>query len=114
MKPYHSKNIKPSEIIPKALFQSRRRFMQITAGATLAALLPTSLWAGEKLTGMKSAYQVDEEITPLRAITQYKNYYEFGTSKEDPAQNAGILTPLGQWRWKAKSTSLKYSILKNC
>ena len=91
MKTYLMQHIKPSEITPKALFQSRRRFMQMTAGASLAALLPTSVWAGDKLAGKKSAYKVEEELTPLKDITQYNNYYEFGTSKEDPAKNAGAL-----------------------
>jgi methionine sulfoxide reductase catalytic subunit len=91
MKSYRTTDIKPSEITPKALFQTRRRFMQMTAGATLAALVPTSVWAGEKLAGKKSAYTVDDELTPLKDINQYNNFYEFGTSKEDPAQNAGSL-----------------------
>jgi sulfoxide reductase catalytic subunit YedY len=91
MKTYRKTDIKPSEITSKALFHSRRRFMQMTAGASLAALLPTSVWAGEKLAGKKSTYTVDDELTPYKDITQYNNFYEFGTSKEDPAVNAGSL-----------------------
>ena len=71
MKTYPMQDIKPSEITPKALFQSRRRFMQMTAGATLAAALPTSIWAGEKLIGKKSAITVDEELTPYKDVTSY-------------------------------------------
>ncbi|MBK8815913.1 MAG: hypothetical protein IPN42_10610 [Methylococcaceae bacterium] len=56
--------------------------MQMTAGATLAAALPISIWAGEKLIGKKSAITVDEELTPYKDVTSYNNFYEFGTDKE--------------------------------
>jgi methionine sulfoxide reductase catalytic subunit len=91
MKNYRTPYINSTEITPQALFQSRRQFMQLTAGATLAAMLPSSVWAGVKLSGKKSAYTLDEELTPLKDVTQYNNFYEFGTGKEDPAKNAGTL-----------------------
>jgi len=90
MKPYKPPYVPSSEITPKALFQTRRKFMQLGGGAALAVLLPRSLWAGDKLDGVqKSTYTLPEELTPLKDISQYNNYYEFGTGKEDPAQNAG-------------------------
>ena len=92
MKAYKTKPIPSSEITPKELFQARRKFMQLAGGASLAALLPHSLWAGDKLADVKkSLYTVPEELTPLKDITQYNNFYEFGTDKEDPAKNAGTL-----------------------
>ncbi len=37
----------------------------------------------------KTSYNVgDEKVTPLEAITHYNNFYEFGTDKDDPAENA--------------------------
>ncbi len=39
----------------------------------------------------KSAYTVNEEMTPLKDITTYNNYYEFGTDKTDPSDNAHTL-----------------------
>ena len=37
----------------------------------------------------KTSYNVgDEKLTPLEAITHYNNFYEFGTDKADPAENA--------------------------
>lgn len=84
--------INPSEITPRDLFYARRQFMQMAAGATLAALLPPAVWAGSKLKDVKkSGYSVNEELTPYKSVTQYNNFYEFGTSKEDPAENAGTL-----------------------
>jgi sulfoxide reductase catalytic subunit YedY len=39
----------------------------------------------------KSKYTVDEKLTGLKDITTYNNFYEFGTDKGDPAENAGSL-----------------------
>ncbi len=39
----------------------------------------------------RGKYTVDEPLTPLRDVSTYNNYYEFGTDKADPAQNAGGL-----------------------
>jgi sulfoxide reductase catalytic subunit YedY len=84
--------IKSSEITPRELFYSRRRFLQLTAGAVAWAIWPDALFAGEKLTTAKSAnYAASEELTPYDKVTQYNNFYEFGTGKDDPAENAGSL-----------------------
>lgn len=92
MSAYKPPAIPSSEITPKNLFLARRKFMQMAGGAAAAALLPTSLWAGEKLSGIvKSGYTVNEELTPYKDVTSYNNFYEFGTGKEDPARNAGAL-----------------------
>jgi methionine sulfoxide reductase catalytic subunit len=91
MKPYKSPIIPASEITPKAFFYSRRHFLQLSLGTALTALLPVPLWAGEKLSGKKSAYTPDEKLTPYKDVTGYNNFYEFGTAKEDPSANAGNL-----------------------
>jgi len=92
MKPYKIQPIKSSEITPRELFYARRKFMQLATGASLAALLPRSIWADDKLTEVKkSAYTVPEALTPFKDVAQYNNFYEFGTNKEDPAKNAGSL-----------------------
>jgi len=39
----------------------------------------------------KSSYTVAEELTPYKDVTSYNNFYEFGTGKENPAENAGSL-----------------------
>ncbi len=90
---YKPTPIPASEITPRPLFNDRRRFMQIAAGASLAALLPPSVWAADnKLAGVKNpAYTVPEELTPYKDVTSYNNFYEFGTGKDDPAKNAGGL-----------------------
>ena len=92
MKANKNKPIASSEITPRELFYARRKFIQLAGGISLAALLPHSVWAGDKLTDVKkSVYTVSDELTPYKDVTQYNNFYEFYTSKDDPANNAGKL-----------------------
>ena len=92
MKHYKSTPIKSSEITPPALFFDRRRFMQLTMGASLSGLLPSSVLAGEQLVNVKKTTEaLSDKLTAYKDVTTYNNFYEFGTSKEDPAQNAGSL-----------------------
>jgi sulfoxide reductase catalytic subunit YedY len=39
----------------------------------------------------KSAFRVDEKLTPWKDVTTYNNFYEFGTAKSDPAEHAHTL-----------------------
>jgi len=92
MKPYKPPAIPSSEITPQALFQVRRKFIQTAGGAALAAVWPQTLWAMDNLGGLgKSKYSVTDELTPRQAVTEYNNFYEFGTGKDQPAINAGSL-----------------------
>ncbi|NOV30785.1 protein-methionine-sulfoxide reductase catalytic subunit MsrP [Methylomonas sp. ZR1] len=92
MKPYKPPAIPSSEITPQALFQARRKFIQTAGGAALAAVWPQTLWAMDNLGGLgKSKYSVTDELTPRQAVTEYNNFYEFGTGKDQPAINAGSL-----------------------
>ncbi len=92
-------DILSSEITPRQLYLNRRKFMAGVgvAGAALVAgklvdqvLEPPSVaYAGTKLSYTKSALSTrGEELTPYKSITEYNNFYEFGTDKEDPAKNA--------------------------
>ena len=94
--------VKSSEITSKTLYLNRRQFIltasatAITAGAALsgidALLSPTPLFAGEKLSNVgKSSYSTTEKQNSFKDITNYNNFYELGTDKEDPAANAKYL-----------------------
>lgn len=86
------KSIKASEITPRELFYARRRFMHLTVGASVAALMPRQLLAGEKLQNVESSsYRLPDKLTSLEDVTHYNNFYEFGSDKESPARNAGSL-----------------------
>jgi len=77
-----------SDVTPKSVYLNRRRFL--AGSVALGALAGTARAAISKLEAGKTSYNVgDEKITPLEVITHYNNYYEFGTGKEDPSENAG-------------------------
>ncbi|MFM8332592.1 MAG: protein-methionine-sulfoxide reductase catalytic subunit MsrP [Candidatus Methylumidiphilus sp.] len=81
-----------SEITPQAIYRQRREFIRLAASGALAAALPGPLWAGEKLPNLaKTPYTVADPLTPYKDVTQYNNFYEFGTDKESPAHTAGTL-----------------------
>lgn len=86
--------IPASEITPPEVYHERRHFMQGMAALAGGALLgqPDAASAGARLTGVRaSAYRLGEEKTPLKDVTTYNNFYEFGIDKADPAENAGSL-----------------------
>jgi methionine sulfoxide reductase catalytic subunit len=100
-----------SEITPEAVYADRRRFLKnaalfaATAAGTGAALLwLTDGWkpgaarraaSGEPVppgpAAGPSPYDTTEPRTPLADVTSYNNFYEFGSSKDDPARYAGSL-----------------------
>ncbi len=88
-----------SEITPKSLYLNRRKFLSgaATAGTALAlgmglreAIAPTqSVLAGNKIDGIrKSPLSTTEAVTPYKDVTHYNNYYEFATTKDEPAELA--------------------------
>jgi DMSO/TMAO reductase YedYZ molybdopterin-dependent catalytic subunit len=103
VKKHDNTNLPYSEVTPKDVYLNRRRFMTGLGamGAALAAgvgayqlLAPgESVAAGEKLPFKPGPYGTTEEKTPLKDITSYNNFYEFGTDKSDPARNAHTLKP---------------------
>ena len=81
-----SKQLKWSDVTPKADFLNRRQLLAGAAGMALAGP------AMAKIDAAPSIYSTDLEPNPLEHITTYNNYYEFGTGKGDPAENAHTLT----------------------
>lgn len=79
-------DIRYSEVTPKRAYLDRRRFL---AGAAGIALATRQSALAEKLENVqKSPFSTTEEMTPYKDVTTYNNFYEFGTSKSDPARNA--------------------------
>ena len=84
-----------SAITPREVYHASRR--QLLTGAAALALMPTAFaQSGKlpKLTGTKSAVPGAvsmEKLTPYSDATTYNNFYEFGTDKAEPAQNAHSL-----------------------
>lgn len=74
---------------PYAVFKARRTFIKATAGIAATAVITPSTQAGEKLASVLSQnYGVEDPLTPQKDITQYNNFYEFATDKENPARLA--------------------------
>ncbi len=92
-------DVKSSEITPKALYLNRRSLIAgagAIAGATVfgcdsKAELNKGPGKTTKLENVKEGYRkVGEKdaLTAYEAVTGYNNFYEFGTDKGDPAQEA--------------------------
>jgi sulfoxide reductase catalytic subunit YedY len=89
--------IKPSEITPEDTFLNRRTLLQ---AAVAAGLLPSIMSRSEAATipadgafanVKKWPDSTTEKANTLQEITTYNNYYEFGTGKSDPGENAHTL-----------------------
>jgi sulfoxide reductase catalytic subunit YedY len=90
-------DIRCSEVTPKELYLRRREFIRGASGAVMAAaaaLAPPAVRRaaaqnGAKLPNVrKSSFSTTEPANDYDDITSYNNFYEFGTDKEEPAQNA--------------------------
>jgi methionine sulfoxide reductase catalytic subunit len=96
----------PSEITPRAVYEDRRTMLRWMAGGGAGAALAS--WAQReafaqqvqrpgKLAALSSVRSTAagavtmEKVTEYKDATSYNNFYEFGTDKADPAQNAHTL-----------------------
>lgn len=105
------KIIQPSDITPESVFMMKRRNLLRLLGAGAAGMMVShGVNAGifswfssddkpavpdailKKLNFTRpEAYQSDLILTPEDKVTGYNNFYEFGLSKSDPAENAHTL-----------------------
>ncbi len=84
--PNHINKFKFSEVTNEKVYFTRR---SILAGASAIALSSASqglATSNQKLT--KSIYSTEKEPNSYNDITNYNNFYEFGTGKSDPAKYA--------------------------
>jgi len=107
-----------SEITPEALYLRRREFLKsaglfvaTTSGLSAGVLALTGAGKAKGrpaepapaaaapaapagyAVAKKGEYTVSEALTPLGDVSSYNNFYEFGTDKDEPAQNAHTLKP---------------------
>ncbi len=89
--------ISENDVTPENLYLNRRQIMKgfgLGFGAALAGPL-LGVGRANALPEFKTAKSEDfadgEKPNLYRDITTYNNYYEFGTSKDDPAKNAHTL-----------------------
>jgi methionine sulfoxide reductase catalytic subunit len=100
-------DIKSSEITPEKTYLNRRLFMRgaILAGSVTATGLlyrklnppPAEVEERTKIAGvvttpsgeaMRRGFRVNEQLTSFENITNYNNFYEFSTTKEEVASEA--------------------------
>jgi len=98
-------DVEPSEITPKSVYLDRRRFLKTAAfagaGAAFGAIAPPAFaakGARVKISGVKkSKWNLEslggEKLTEYGPVTKYNNFYEFGTGKTDPSENAQDFEP---------------------
>ena len=94
-----------SEVTPESVFKSRRQIIKALGLGAAGAGLSTNAQAGlfdvfsdkkaetqfkvSPLTFTKNdKYQTSEILTPETKVTTHNNFFEFGTSKADPVNNA--------------------------
>ncbi|KFI08036.1 protein-methionine-sulfoxide reductase catalytic subunit MsrP [Massilia sp. BSC265] len=90
--------ILPSEITPREVYEGRRQFI---ARIAATAAVGTGIWEmanreafaqGAKLAATpNAALSTQEKQTAFKDASSYNNFYEFGTDKGDPVENAHTL-----------------------
>jgi sulfoxide reductase catalytic subunit YedY len=96
-----------SDVTPQSVYQERRELLRLMATGVAGAAMAT--WAARDaraqmaaprpgklaaLAGSKSQVSgaiTMDKLTDYKDASSYNNFYEFGTDKEDPAQNAHTL-----------------------
>ena len=87
--------IKPSQITPESVYLSRRALLAGGLGfAAVGALGVEQSSQAQAVSGpaldftRNAHYSVTDAPTSFKDVSTYNNYYEFGTGKADPAENA--------------------------
>jgi methionine sulfoxide reductase catalytic subunit len=105
-----SKDLKPSDVTPEAVYRNRRKFLEtsIYASTGLATFGAYRFFRGRHTIDPQNAtvalkHLNDETSTSIEDITHYNNFYEFSTDKEAVARAAE------RWNisdWKLEVTGL--------
>ena len=110
IKSWKASDVRSSEITPKSVYLDRRRFLKTAAiagaGAAFGTIAPPVFAAPAfaatesgrmKLSGVTKTKWTEkalgEELTEYGPITQYNNFYEFGTGKTDPSRKSKNFKP---------------------
>ncbi|KZZ13449.1 mononuclear molybdenum enzyme YedY [Oleiphilus sp. HI0130] len=106
-----------SEITPESVYLNRRRFLSLGATASVSLSLGgmSSLSTAGPIdpsgfSGLNSTnYAPGEAATPFETASTYNNFYEFGTSKDDPARYANEMT-VDPWSVKVEGMAGKTGV----
>jgi len=77
-----------SEITPYKNYLNRRTFIKIVSASSIGFMAPNVLKANHEENIDQHANQLENNdiLSKFEEITNYNNYYEFGTGKNDPAK----------------------------
>ena len=101
-----------SNVTPEDVYLNRRSFMKgagVVAATAFSSAARADWFSSDKVERVLNPLEFSpdtserEQVTPYEAVTAYNNFYEFGTGKDDPAENA--------WKmkvdpWRVKVTGL--------
>lgn len=97
-------HIQDNQVTPESVFKARRHIVKAMGLGAIGASIPGYVQAGlfdlfgeQPKTSFittpltfeaNSRFGKDEVLTPVDKVTTHNNFYEFGTSKQDPSDNA--------------------------
>jgi len=84
-----------SEITPYNLYINRRKFIKTSSAVVFASIFPTKIYSNH-ITGSNDYNMLlneGDKINSFEEITNYNNFYEFGTEKSDPSENSKNFNP---------------------
>ncbi len=81
-------DLKSSEITPESLYMNRRGWLAAAGALAVSAMGREASAQEPQAIGKPFGLQADDKPTPWQDVTTYNNFYEFGTDKSGPAQNA--------------------------
>ena len=93
-------DIRYSEVTPKDIYFNRRKFLAGLPAAFVGArefLSPSAMAAAPLTVVKKSPFSTTEKVNTYKEVTNYNNYYEFGTDKGDPAVNVRKFEMPSNW-----------------
>jgi len=93
MPTYRPPKIASSEITPRSVYLRRREFLTAAAAGAGMAVAGGKSALADTLNVTKSNFTVNEKLTPIKDVTTYNNFYEFGLDKADPANLSGKFKP---------------------
>lgn len=93
-----SSRLTDNDVTDPKLYKQRRQFIKSGMALSMASYFPALAMASvdglaDKIAGASKTRGLDkdDELNSFEDITQYNNFYELGTDKEDPKENADAL-----------------------
>src|SRR5437899_3557348 len=100
--PITSWDFPDSAVTPERMYMRRREFLRLFGfGVAATVVLPASLAAASFPESLNPEYKLNGvKLTPEDLVTSYNNFYEWGTSKDQPKDQANR-------GWKTESWTIE-------